>query len=1171
MSYFSSDFHSQFNTCFASGAGLFKVLKITGILILVTALLSGGIHTAEAQQLYLNEIMASNATSITDEDYDAEDWIEIYNAGDDPVNLEGYGLSDDYDNPMRWEFPGVIIGPGEFLLVWASGKDRTDPAGELHTNFAIAMAGEEVLLTSPDGERLDELPPTRIPTDISIGRYPDGTGEWHFYRNPTPGEPNGPDGYLEMLEPVTFSHEAGFYTSGFNLKLSHPDPDVTLIYTLDGSEPDPDNLDGTTWQHMDRYRSGNQQLLEKSYTSLVYDPDNPIVIRDRTNDPNYLSRMQTAFEQSANPYYFPSNNIFKGTVVRAKAVKEGGLSYAVRTHSYFISPEGRDRYTLPVISLSIREDHLFDYENGIHVPGKIYDEEANNSTAGDAPANHSERTIAWERPAWMELFEPESVHPDHQQGLGLRIHGGWSRAHPQKSFRMYARNEYSDNRFYYPMFPDEPYMEYNRLILRNSGNDWPETLMRDALMQEIVGHMKFDTQAWRPYIVFINGEYWGLLNLRERYDKHYLARKHGVDPENIDLLEGNAWVKEGTNGHYMSTMQYLRNNNIEDSDHYEYINTRIDIENYIDYQIAQIFVGNTDWPGNNIDFWRYRTGGYRPDAPPQQDGRWRWLAYDLDFGFWLYGRGPDYNVLQHALGLKSHPHGNPSWSTELFRLLITNETFQHDFITRFLDQLNTAFRSDRMIDIVNDMASHIEPEIREHADRWSRPWGGYSGWRDRVNGQLIEYARQRPGYARTHLRNHFGISHSHGLIVDVNDPAAGRVHVNTIEISPDTPGVDPDPWPWNGIYFRDVPVTLKAEPWPGFRFFRWETGGRFYYEPELELSLTGVTTVTAVFYPDEESGGFPKAYDLRRAPYRFSEWPSDVIELWPEDDPGSGYPDNMAFVYMDEPDPGLDAEVSGFTEGVYYLVDRTRINGLGDDGFSFINTSSEYGNPGYPGTRLGGAILALNTRRIENIQVSWEGMTVEPNSRVYNLRLQYRLGDEGPFRDLLDENGNPVEYRRNAEPGHREQIGPVRLPSDAEDKGYVQLLWRYYYTGEQLDHESGQRAKLAVTNISVEPGTVLDAEEEPQEDRPGSYRLYQNYPNPFNPATIIRYQLPEESEARLEVFDLLGRRVAVLVDGHVGAGEHTVTFDASNLAGGVYIYRLQAGDYTETRRMTFIP
>ena len=1105
--------------------------------------------------LYLNEIMASNGSSIADEDGDNEDWIEIFYDGEEPLNLGGYYLSDDYDEPRMWEFPDITIQPGQFLLVWASNKDRRDPESELHTNFAIAAAGEEVILTAPDGERLDELEPTEIPTDISFGRYPDGTGDWYFYTNPTPGEPNGDDGYQEMLEPVTFSHEGGFYTSDFELELSHPDPDVTIIYTLDGSEPDPNNLDGTTYQHALRYRPADT-LVEKTYQSNVYSADSTLIISDRTNEPNYFSRMQTTRSATANPYYFPDESVFKGTLVRARAVRSGAISDGIQTHSYFVTSESRDRHTLPVISLGIQEDHLFCFENGIYVAGKEYTTTNPYNDSGHAHANYSE---SWERPASMELFEHQSSYSNHSQDIGVRIHGNISRAHPMKSLRLYARNEYSDNRIFYPMFPDEPYNEYNRLILRNSGNDWRNTMFRDAMMQRIVGHMNFDTQAYRPFIIYINGEYWGIHNLRERYDKHYLARVHGVDPDNIDLLEHDALIKEGDNQHYNRMRNYIERNRLVEEEHYAHIKTQMDVENFIDYQIAQIFVTNTDWPGNNIDFWRKRTDQFDPDAPPQHDGRWRWLVYDLDFGF---NRSSTATVVHNTLEFALAEHGphwpNPEWSTFLFRKLMQNKSFKMDFINRYLDQLNTAFLPARVVGIITEMAAHIEPEFDEHIRRWS------AGNLDEVGNVLIPFAEERPDYARQHLREYFDIAVEHELTVDVSDRATGHIRVNTIDITPETPGVDDKPYPWTGTYFQDVPVTLKAEPVPGFKFAHWEgVADSIQFQQKLEMNLSGNTSITAVFERDINPDAFPGAFRLRPE--------SEVISFdrWAHDaEPGS-FPDHMAFVYMDALDPGLEANISGFTGGSYTLDRRTRINGLGDDGFAFINTGSEDGNPGYPGTRLGGAILALNTRGAENIQISWEGMTVEPNSRVYNLRLQYRIGHSGPFTDIPDSNGEPVEYQRNEDAGHRATIGPAMLPEEAENQYYVQLFWRYYFTGERLDEESGQRTQLAIPFIEADALDVVSARDT-DEERPSSFKLRQNYPNPFNPSTTIRFDLPETSDVRLEVFDMLGRRVTTLVDEQRSAGSHTVRFDATGLTSGLYIYRIIVGEHEITRKMTLV-
>jgi hypothetical protein len=242
-------------------------------------------------QVVINEIQASNSGTVFDEDGEAEDWIELLNTGNEPVHLNGYGISDDYDNPFRWIIPDLMIEPGEFLLVWASGKDRDLPGQPLHTNFSSSSDGEEVLLTRPDGERADEIGPIPIPRDISYGRFPDGGSDFFFFTEPTPGTPNGGERYRKLLEPPQFSHEGGQYTSPFELVLTAGGEDEIIYYTLDGSVPEPESAnryDGPvsiSGSVMVRARTFAEESPESEIKSYIFNQISPQLTSFSSNLP----------------------------------------------------------------------------------------------------------------------------------------------------------------------------------------------------------------------------------------------------------------------------------------------------------------------------------------------------------------------------------------------------------------------------------------------------------------------------------------------------------------------------------------------------------------------------------------------------------------------------------------------------------------------------------------------------------------------------------------------------------------------------------------------------------------------------------------------------------------------------------------------------------------------
>lgn len=367
----------------------------------------------------------------------------------------------------------------------------------------------------------------------------------------------------------------------------------------------------------------------------------------------------------------------------------------------------------------------------------------------------------------------------------------------------------------------------------------------------------------------------------------------------------------------------------------------------------------------------------------------------------------------------------------------------------------------------------------------------------------------------------------------------------------------------SGSCFSEVPLRLEARPAAGFELSHWIINGQSLHADSLagsilEFSMSSDSFIEPVFIPSGTA--FPIPFELKGADYVFSYWDRNAIS--------GHFPDHMAFVYMDEIEPGLSANIAGFTSGYYNLEERTRINGHGENGFSFINTSNTDGNPGYPGRRLGGALLALDTRNVSDVWVEWSGGTVIPNSRAYNIRLQYRIGDEGEFKAVTNPDGSPVEYQRKEQAGHLQALGPIRLPEEAIHQDMVQLFWRYYFSGIRHNDDSGARSMLNIPFIRVTESAPVGLK---SDDLPKQIALQQNYPNPFNSNTNIEFTLPYRSNVTLTIHDITGRHVQTLLDqSDMAAGIHNTIWNANDFASGIYIYRLQVGNFSVHRRMTLI-
>jgi hypothetical protein len=638
--------------------------------------------TADAQ-VVINEFSPSNDDLVLDEDGDSPDWIELFNTGNTPVNLEGWAISDDSLKRAKWIFPPVTISPKEYLLVFASAKDRKEGT-YLHTDFKLERGEEPLILSDASGNIIDSYQCICVADGCSYGHFTDGSGSKFHLATPTPGSSNNASGVLQhedIRDSIVFSHAGGFYTGAFDLGLSVSNQGVQVRYTLDGSVP--------------------------SESSAIYQA--PVQVRN-------MSAVQgLAYIPTSPEWKKPQGNVFRGMVVRAAAYANGCRVSPVYTKTYLIDPAGANRYGFPIVSLTADYEDIFSESKGIYVPGHY----------GTGAENYFNKGEAWERDVHMELYSTDGSLA-FEQDLAIRIHGRGTRERPQKSLRLYAKAKYGDSTMSYPFFKGKEISSFRRIILKTTNTHESTTLFKDELCAEVISRMNLDYQAYHPVIVLINGEYWGVHNMRERQDKYYIASNHNVSPDSLDMLglslDGSEEI-EGDAMSYNDLLFFIASHDMSDDNNYREVEKRIDITNYIDVHIAHLYFANYDWPRNNVRYWRERAA----------ESRWRWMFFDCDFCM---------NNIYHNQ-LASYVDGEPRFeeSTWLVRQLMNNQGFRKLFMERFMHHLNTTFEPQRMITLIREFRDSYGPMVNEHIARWGVP-ESYAEWESNVS-DLENFALKR--------------------------------------------------------------------------------------------------------------------------------------------------------------------------------------------------------------------------------------------------------------------------------------------------------------------------------------------------------------------------------------------------------------------------------------------
>lgn len=707
-------------------------------------------NTSLKAQLLINELMQSNIDCIMDDLNDFPDsWVELYNAGQNDVDLGDYKLGITTDMTEAWTLPSKNIAPGEYILIYC------DKVGKgFHTDFQLESGkGCEVYLFC-EGMLTDEVSGLKKQPapNIAYGRKTDGATEWGYQLEPTPAAQNCGETATDVLGTPVFSTSGHVITSSesISLEISLPEgsPEGTEIrFTLNGAEP--------------------------TRASSLY--KSPIIIS------------QTS-------------------IIRATLFCDGYLSPRSVCHSYIFFSQDRP-VSLPVVSIVTDNRYLYDSKIGIY-------------TNGDYQKGKNNYDFDWRRPVNVELFEEANAGSVINQLCETRVMGGASSDFGIKSLALYAKKRFGTKRLNYEFFPDQRpgTTDFKSIAIRNGGNDCYYLVMRDAIIQRTMAqNTDIDWQAWRPIILYLNGKYRGILNIRDRSNAdNVYTYYNGL--EDIDMIEDLNELKEGDWTNYNAFKKFYSEEGHTMKEYEQWM----DCEEYINLMVMNSYFMNCDFPGKNIMMWRPRSEG----------GRWRWIAKDTDFGLGLYDQTADLNYFAWLYD----PEYDPDWRnwankpehTLLFRHLMDDPDFRREFIDHaaiymgdFLNERGTRAVWDPMFDIINTEMPFSCQIV------YGKTWERYLTKTDIARSWLAE----RTGYVYQHLAETYKLGKPVPLTINKNGETDVKIRVNGINI------VKPY---FDGMFFSGRDFAVEASGTNKSSVTGWK----------MTMTKGGETTVTEVNSPE---------------------------------------------------------------------------------------------------------------------------------------------------------------------------------------------------------------------------------------------------------------------------------------------------------------------------------
>lgn len=698
-------------------------------IVIITLILTGlflysfklKVFPGKVNTIYINEVCPKNLSVVSDSQGKyPSGWIELYNAGTEDVNLEGYHLSNKRDRSYDDILPKIRIEGGGFVLVYVGGRIENELAeGESYLDIKLDKGHQSVFLLNPAGELIDQIElPENLPVNTSYGRT-EQDGNLYGAMTCSPGVSNAASKLmiLPALDSPVLSADSGFYQEPFYLSMSAKEGGENIYYTLDGSIP--------------------------GLESNLY--EEPLLISDASLNNNvFASRV----DFSALPYYIPETPIDKATIVRAAVINEDGNRSEIVTKTYFVDHGEEYGGSIPTLSLISEPNGLFGYTEGIFVLGKEYDDFV--TELGKEPevkenyrieANFNGKGREWEREAILEYYENGKL--EFTQTLGIRSRGKSSSEGPQKGLNIYARQMYDGNaKLQYDIFDNGRSVE--RFMMKNSNS-----ILKDGFIMSLVTDRAVAPLHYLPCSLFLDGEYWGTYTLLEKYDEQFFYDYYGIDKDNIAIMK-NSFLETGTMKDYdnfYDIFSFAESNDLSVDKNYQEICSMVDIESLIDYYCIQIYIDNVDCSETyNMLAWKARMPGRSSE---DADGKWHWAVYDIDASLIDATR----NNLAEEIRT-----GRPAFLEHtLIKALLRNQEFRDKFVYRFVDMIYTNFAPETVLPKYDAAVAELKDALKRQHVRFQGGWYN-DGVVEQELQQMRDFYENRGQYVLQYLQNYFELS-----------------------------------------------------------------------------------------------------------------------------------------------------------------------------------------------------------------------------------------------------------------------------------------------------------------------------------------------------------------------------------------------------------------------------